>query len=340
MTTLGVGGPARYFAEAATPENVQQAIAFAKAHSLPVFVLGGGSNLVVADTGFNGLALKLAIRGIDESKQDGKVLFTAGAGEEWDRFVAHTVDCSCAGLECLSGIPGTVGATPVQNVGAYGQDVSETIHGVEALDLTTGETRTFTSAECGFAYRTSRFNSGDRGRYIVLRVTSALQPSGTPAIRYADLKKAFSDHEPTLTEVRQTVCEIRRSKGMLLVDGDADCRSAGSFFKNPVLSDTDYAQLQQRATRRGLTIPSYPALASQHKVPAAWLVEHSGFPKGHTCGPVGISTKHALALTNRGGARAADVIALKREIQRSVQKQFGIHLHPEPVFLGFEIGDL
>ncbi|MFB3813810.1 MAG: UDP-N-acetylmuramate dehydrogenase [Terriglobales bacterium] len=336
LTTLGVGGPARYFVEAANTEEVRRAVDFARSRQLSLFVLGGGSNVVVADTGFPGLVLKIAIRGVTFHEEHGTAIFTVGAGEDWDMFVADTVARNCAGIECLSGIPGTVGGTPVQNVGAYGQEVSDTIRSVSALDLTTGETRDFDRDECEFTYRGSRFNTSEPGRYVILHVTFALQPGGRSNVTYADLTRSFGKRQPTLAEVRAAVRDIRRSKGMLIVSDDDDCHSAGSFFKNPVLSSAAYRELQQRVAARGLAIPAYPALASQHKVPAAWLVEQAGFPKGYTHGPAGISRKHALAIINRGGATAADILALKSEIQCAVRDRFGVELHPEPVFVGFE----
>jgi UDP-N-acetylmuramate dehydrogenase len=209
---------------------------------------------------------------------------------------------------------------------------------VQALDLKDGQPRELCNPACGFAYRTSIFNSSERGRYILLRVTYALTPGGAPHIAYADLKKYFAGRQgaPSLAEVREAVRSIRASKAMLIVSGDEDCRSAGSFFKNPVLSAAEHQQLCQRAEALGLQVPSYPALSAQHKVSAAWLVEHSGFSKGYTRGPVGISRKHALAIVNRGGATAGDVVALKDEIQQRVAQKFGIHLSPEPVFVGFD----
>ncbi|HYH00700.1 MAG TPA: UDP-N-acetylmuramate dehydrogenase [Terriglobales bacterium] len=337
LTTLGVGGPARYFVECVSHQDVCEAVQFARLQSLPIFVLGGGSNLVVADEGFAGLVLKVAVRGISASHLNGnQTLFDVGAGEDWDNFVNAAVLQNCSGLECLSGIPGTVGGTPVQNVGAYGQEVSATIRHVEAFDLETGDLRVFPNSECGFAYRTSRFNTVDRGRYIILRVCYALRRGGQPELAYADLKKYFAGREqPSLAEIREAVINIRRSKGMVLDQSDADSHSAGSFFKNPVLSDEQFQALEERAATRGLKVPNYPALSSQRKVSAAWLVEQSGFSKGTARGPVGISSKHSLALINRGGAKAADIIALKNDVQRAVADQFGIHLVPEPVFLGF-----
>jgi UDP-N-acetylmuramate dehydrogenase len=282
------------------------------------------------------LVLKIGINGILHH-HGSKVIFDAGAGEEWDNFVALTVTHQCAGLECLSGIPGTVGGTPVQNVGAYGQEVSETIAYLQALDLKSLECVELTKEECGFQYRTSIFNTSERGRYIILRVSYGLQLHGEPKIAYADLKRYFAESTtlPTLVATREAVRQIRATKGMLIRPEDEDCRSAGSFFKNPVLDADQHAHLEMKATERGLKIPSYPALESQHKVSAAWLVEHSGFGKGYSAGLVGISRKHSLALVNRGGAKAADIIALKDEIQSRVEQTWGVRLQPEPVFVGF-----
>ena len=338
LTTLGVGGPARFYAEAATADDVRRAVHLAGERCLPLFVLGGGSNLVISDTGWPGLVLRIRIAGIDEHEENSKLIFQAGAGEPWDNLVARAVARDCSGVECLSGIPGSVGGTPVQNVGAYGQEVSETIESVLALDLRDGQLRELCNPACGFAYRASIFNTSERGRYIILRVTYALTPDGAPRLEYADLKKHFAGRAgtPTLAEVREAVRQIRAGKAMLIVPGDEDCRSAGSFFKNPLLTAEEHEQLRQRAAAMGLQVPSYPALSAQHKVSAAWLVERSGFAKGYTRGPVGISRKHALAIVNRGGATAADVIALKNEIQQRVAETFAVQLSPEPVFVGFE----
>ena len=338
FTTLGVGGPARFFVEALSTGEVHEAVAFAKAHYVPLFVLGGGSNLVVSDAGWPGLALKVSIQGINHRHGHATAYFDAGAGESWDDFVAIVVQHHCAGVECLSGIPGSVGGTPVQNVGAYGQEVAETITAVAALDLQTGQEEEFDKEDCGFGYRTSMFNTSGRGRYIILRVTFALVHDGDPRIAYGDVKKYFAGMEtkPTVQEVRDAVLEIRASKAMLIRPGDEDSKSAGSFFKNPVLAAADFEALQQKAATRGLEIPSYPALASQNKVSAAWLVEHSGFSKGHSKGHVGISRKHALAIVNRGGATAAEIMRFKDEIQGSVEEQWGVRLQMEPVMVGFE----
>lgn len=351
LTTLQVGGTARYFAELHREDEVQQTAQFAKTRDLPLFVLGGGSNLVVADAGWPGLVLKIAIGGITASNtKDGKaVLFSVGAGVDWDDFVAQAVVQNCAGVECLSGIPGSVGGTPVQNVGAYGQEVSNTIESVRAFDLEEDRIALLPKPACGFRYRSSIFNSNQRGRYIILRVNYRLKRGAPANLKYTDLQKYFAEGfpdrlekktPPSLAEVREAVRAIRRSKGMLIVPGDEDCRSAGSFFKNPVLGQAQFEELTTRAAERGFEIPSYPAASpqdgdTQRKVSAAWLVEHSGFSKGYTAGAAGISNKHALALINRGDAKASDIVGLKDAIQRAVQDAWGVLLEPEPVFVGF-----
>ena len=338
LTTLGVGGPARFFAEASTESDVREAIEQALSLNTPLFVLGGGSNLLVSDRGFDGLVLKIALRGIEQAPGDGdSIVFDVAAGEEWDDFVALAVEENCAGVECLSGIPGSVGGTPVQNVGAYGQEVSETIREVMALDRQSLQLKTFTNPECGFGYRTSVFNTTDRDRYIILRVTYSLRRGGRPAVRYADLQKAFADTttEPTLSEVRAAVREIRRHKAMLIVPGDDDARSAGSFFKNPIIPQQQFEDLGAKLRSRGLIVPSFAAGEGHRKLSAAWLVEQAGFAKGYNRGAAGISSRHTLAIVNRGGATAADIVALKNEIQSRVLSEFGIELQPEPVFVGF-----
>jgi UDP-N-acetylmuramate dehydrogenase len=243
----------------------------------------------------------------------------------------------CAGVECLSGIPGSVGGTPVQNVGAYGQEVSETIASVEVFDLHDSQVRELCPEACGFAYRSSIFNTTERGRFVILRVTYALTPGGEPHLEYADLQRHFEGREtrPNLAETREAVRHIRARKGMLIVPGDPDCQSAGSFFKNPVLTEAQHEALQKRAAAKGLQLPSYPALEKSKKVSAAWLVEKSGFARGYGLGHVGISSKHALAIVNRGGATAAEVLALKDQIQHRVEDLWDVHLDPEPVMLGF-----
>jgi len=340
LTTFQVGGPARFFVDARTETEVENAVAYAAERRLPLFVLGGGSNLVVADAGWHGLVLKIALAGIDFKDEGQRTLVGAGAGENWDRLVAFTVAKDCAGLECLSGIPGTVGGTPVQNVGAYGQEVSETILGVRVLEIATGKILELDNRACGFAYRTSIFNTTERGRYIVLQVGYRLTPGQRPRIAYADLQRFFAaagDSAPTLQQVRDAVRSIRLSKAMLLVEGDEDCRSAGSFFKNPLLSVSEAQRVEDLARRRvpGRILPRYPTNDGQVKLAAAWLVEQAGFYKGYSRGSVGISRRHSLAIVNRGGATAADIMAFKDEVQNKVLDLWGVRLHPEPVFVGF-----
>lgn len=333
-TTLKIGGPARYLVEAHSQAEILDALAYAREHALEVFVLGGGSNLVVSDVGWPGLVLKIGVNGIKTSERNGKQVFTAGAGEDWDKLVARSVEQNCAGIECMSGIPGTVGGTPVQNVGAYGQEVAETITSVRVIDATSGEAREMSNSECGFAYRTSIFNTSQKGRYIVTEVSYALAPGGAPRVEYADLKRHFAAvPSPTLNDVREAVRAIRASKAMLIMPDDDDSRSAGSFFKNPIISMAEYERIA--GLPAGNKPPSYPAPAGQVKISAAWLVERAGFHKGYTAGRVGISSKHTLAIVNRGGATAAEIVNFKNKVQEGVFGVFGVQLHPEPVFVGF-----
>jgi UDP-N-acetylmuramate dehydrogenase len=340
LTTFKVGGPARYFVEAHSEHEVSEAVAYALARKLPLFVLGGGSNLVVSDDGWPGLVLRVSLAGVEFEGDLQKMLFHAGAGENWDSFVALVVSKNCGGIECLSGIPGTVGGTPVQNVGAYGQEVSGTITRVRALEIATGRIVEMSNSDCGFSYRTSIFNTTRRDQYIVLEVSYRLHRNGGPKIEYADVKNFFASanvEKPTLQQVRDAVRSIRQSKAMLLVEGDEDCRSAGSFFKNPIVSPAEADRIQALAEKRapGKTMPRYPASDGQVKLAAAWLVEQSGFSKGYSMGPVGISRKHTLAIVNRGGATVKDILTLKDAIQKKVFDLWGVTLQPEPVFVGF-----
>lgn len=345
FTTFGIGGPARWFVEAQSEEEIAEAAAWAGERNVPLFVLGGGSNLLVSDAGFNGLVLRVGLRGIevpDSSEASGQTIYQVAAGEDWEHFVQRTVEDSCAGLECLAGIPGTVGGTPVQNVGAYGQEVASAIHRVRAFDLQQHEFVEFAAADCGFAYRRSRFNSTDRGRYVVTRVDYRLTPGGAPTVRYAELQRTIAEaqaegREATLAEVADVVRRIRQAKGMLLVEDDPDCRSAGSFFKNPVV---DEEQLARIAAVSEKAPPRFPAGAGAEnqgrvKVPAAWLIEQAGFAKGFAHGAAAISSRHTLALVNRGGASAAEVLSLADEIADAVESRFAIRIETEPVLVGF-----
>jgi len=337
LTTLGIGGPARYFVDVRTASDAREAVLWAREQGQPLFILGGGSNLVVADEGWPGVVARIAIRGIERRRAEDEILYDAGAGAVWDEFVGRAVAEECAGVECLSGIPGSVGGTPVQNVGAYGQDVSETICRVEALDLDTLEFVSLGNRDCGFGYRGSRFNSADRGRYMILRVAFGLRPGGAPCLRYADLKAHFDEPAapPSLAQVRHAVLGIRRQKAMVVEAAEPDSRSAGSFFKNPLITRAHYQRIVERYQGTGLRVPSYEAGDGRVKLPAAWLVEQAGVGRGFQLGPVAVSGKHALALVNRGGARAVDLLKLKNLVQAKVREAFAIELEPEPVFVGF-----
>ena len=333
FTTFGIGGPARWFVEAATEAKILEACDWTHRRGVPLFVLGGGSNVLVADEGFPGLVLHVGMKGID---RDGE-LFRASAGEDWDHCVEQTLGANCAGMECLAGIPGTVGGTPVQNVGAYGQEAASVIERVRAFDLKTRQFVEFSNADCGFAYRKSRFNSTDRGRYIVTRVDYRLRENGSPLIQYQDLKAYFADwaKAPTLKETADAVRSIRRSKGMLLVEGDPDCRSAGSFFKNPSVTEDVAEHVRRIAVGAGVPFRAFPAEGGLVKIPAAWLIEQTGFAKGYERGAAGISSRHTLALINRGGATAKEILALAEKISEAVEARFGIRLQREPELVGF-----
>ena len=332
FTTLGIGGPARYFAEATTPVHVQQAHAWAAERSLPLFVLGGGSNLLVRDAGFPGLVLHMRISGRNHL---GGGVFSVGAGEDWDGFVTDAIQSRFAGIECLAGIPGSVGGTPVQNVGAYGQEVAETILSVSAFDREVENFVTLSKEECRFRYRESRFNADEPNRYIVHRVDFQLRWEGAPSLRYAELQRALAHRpNPSLAEVATAVRDLRRRKGMLLVPGDPDCRSAGSFFKNPIVAAGDLPRIGAAAGVAPQDIPQWPAADHRIKLPAAWLLERAGFHKGHADGAAGLSTRHTLALVNKGGASSADIERLQDKIIAAVKERFGLTLEREPVLLG------
>ena len=333
--TLRIGGPARYLIEAADEATVAEAVRWADARGEPVRVLGGGSNLVIADEGVNGLVLKIALRGISTREVAGAVEVTAAAGEPWDALVRHTVERGWAGLECLSGIPGLVGATPIQNVGAYVQEVSDTLSAVRALDRERGSVVTLGPAECGFGYRDSLFKSGAPGRYVVLAVTYRLTPGGAPNVRYADITRDLESRglaRPSLAEVRETVLKIRRSKSMVLEPGDPNVRSCGSFFLNPIVDVSTLDAIDARAA--GLSMPRWPQPDGRVKLSAAWLIERAGFARGQADGPVGLSTRHTLAIVCHDGARARDVAAFARRVRAGVEERFGVRLHPEPIFWG------
>ncbi|HSN69673.1 MAG TPA: UDP-N-acetylmuramate dehydrogenase, partial [Thermoanaerobaculia bacterium] len=341
--TIGIGGPARWLVEVDSVEALGEALSWARAGEIPLFLLGGGSNVLISDEGFDRLVIHNRITGVDSAHDGDAVRLRVGAGESWDALVERAVERRWGGIEALSGIPGSVGATPIQNVGAYGQEVAESIVSVEAIHVATGAARTFTPGECRFEYRDSIFKREARGEFIIVAVSFRLQPGQPPALRYPELQRSVEEHfgaSPTLPQVREAVLAIRKRKGMVVDPEDPDSRSDGSFFTNPILSLDDYQAFLQRATEAepGLSpdrIPSFPASEGRVKLSAAWLIEHAGFTKGYGAGRVGLSTKHTLAIVNRGEGTAVDVLSLVAEIQRAVANRFGVAVRPEPVFVGF-----
>lgn len=330
LTTLGVGGPARYFVDAGSEERLFEALGWAKQRGIATRVLGGGSNVVIGDDGVDALVVRVSTRGRSFTETGDTVRVEARAGESWDDLVRDSVSRNLQGLECLSGIPGCVGATPIQNVGAYGQDVAETIVRVRALDRTTLEVVELTAADCGFGYRDSRLKSVEPERFVVLAVEFALSRGAPPALRYAELSRHFSERgsaSPTLDDVRRAVIALRRLKSMVLDETDENHRSCGSFFTNPVVTG---AHADELARSIPTAMPRYPQPDGRVKLAAGWLIEQAGFAKGLRRGNVGLSTRHALAIVCHEGARAADVLALAREITDGVRSRFAVELVPEP----------
>ncbi len=347
MTTLGLGGPARRVIAPDREEDLIEAVREIDGTGGRLLVVGGGSNLVVGDEGFDGTVLRMSTRGIASERATapgGRPVrhLTALAGEPWDDLVARCVADGLTGVECLAGIPGLVGAVPMQNVGAYGQDVSETIVGVRAWDRASGQITEVDHAACRFSYRNSAFRGRDDR--VILSVTFAFEEGNESApIRYAELARALGVREgerAPLARVRETVIALRRGKGMVLDPADADSTSAGSFFTNPILDGESLSQLRERvasALGTEASLPVFPEADGRSKVSAAWLIERAGFPRGYAMGPVAISSKHALALTNRGGATTADLLALARAIRDGVRATFGVTLENEPVFVGVSL---
>ena len=331
LTTLRVGGPAAAVVVAHDEQELIDAVREADASGVPALVVGGGSNLVVSDDGYPGTVVVVGTRGLEvDGDTCGGAWVTVAGGEPWDDVVAHAVEHDWAGLEALSGIPGSTGATPVQNVGAYGQEVAQTVARVRTFDRVDGVRRTFTAADCGFGYRTSRFKA-EPGRHLVLDVAFQLRFSATSdPVRYAELARRLGlevgDRAP-LADVREAVLALRRAKGMVLDPGDHDTWSVGSFFTNPVLSAEQAASLPDDA-------PRYPAGDGLVKTSAAWLIERSGVAKGQAHGGAAVSTKHSLAITNRGAATVADVLALARDVRDRVRAAYGVDLAAEPTLVG------
>ena len=339
-TTVRLGGPARCFVRAGAEEDLIEAVRAADSSGEPLLILGGGSNLVVSDDGFDGTVIQVATKGVRREGASG--LVTVAAGEDWDAVVAWTVAAGLAGLECLSGIPGLVGATPIQNVGAYGQEVGQTITSVRTYDRVTGQVSIIPNERCGFGYRTSVFKRDDVGRHVVLSVTFRLaeQPVSTP-VRYAELAAALGveiGDQAASAKVRSAVIDLRRRKGMVIDSADPDTRSVGSFFVNPVLGGAALAAVEAAARARcgpGTRVPRFDAGDGLVKVPAAWLIEQAGFGKGYSLGDgARISSKHTLALVTCESATTAGLLTLAREIRDGVRDAFGVSLAPEPVLVG------
>jgi UDP-N-acetylmuramate dehydrogenase len=333
LTTLRVGGPAARMADLDREADVADAVGDAERRAEPLLVLGEGSNVVVADEGFPGLALRMRIRGVDVRREGERVVLDVGAGEPWDALVARAVDEGWRGFECMSGIPGLTGATPVQNVGAYGQEVGETIRRVRVFDRAAGAFVDMDRSACGFGYRASVFKRSER--YVVTGVRFELEAGDASApLRYAELTAALGVEpgaQVPLGRARETVVALRRRKGMVIDPGDPESVSAGSFFVNPVVDAARLAEVEARAGERP---PRFDAGDGRFKLAAAWLVERAGFPRGWGRGRVGVSRKHALALVNRGGATAAELLAAACTIQGGVRARFGVELEPEPVLVG------
>ena len=327
-TTIGLGGRARWFARCTSAEEIRASLEFARLSKLPVQVLAGGSNIIFSDEGFEGVVLHVGLGGYRADENSTGAMLSVGAGEPWDEVVRRAVAHGWSGIECLSGIPGSAGGTPVQNVGAYGQEVAETITSVSAIDRTTLRDAEFTREECGFAYRESRFKGADADRFVITEVRFQLAKSPPVEIRYPELARELDERAAgrTPARVREAVIALRKKKAMVVDPSDPNTRSVGSFFMNPVVGQEFYD------TRlKSLALPVYPAPGGV-KLSAAWLVEHAGFPKGTRRGGAAISERHALAIVNRGGS-TAEVLALAAEIERRVEELFGVRLRREPVIV-------
>lgn len=335
LTTLRLGGPAAFFLGATTLAEVQAALAWAQTKGVPVFVLGGGSNVVMPDAGWDGLVLQMQLRGQTVTKNGAEVHVVAAAGEPWDAFVANATHNGWAGVECLAGIPGLVGSTPIQNVGAYGQDVAETITRVRVLERATGALQWLSKDELRFSYRDSLLRR-DLNRYIVVEVAFALHAGGAPAVRYAELQQALaSSQNPTLVDVKTEVLRLRRKKSMVLDESDPNTQSVGSFFTNPLVDAERAARVAQLALGFGLGgVPQWPQADGRVKLAAGWLIENAGFARGLRRGPVGLSSAHALALVHYGGGTTHQLLALAQEVRDGVKAKFGVTMHPEPILVG------
>ncbi len=334
LTTFEIGGKARYFAEPASLQQMTEVISWAHQSDLPIYPIGGGSNILASENGYPGILLRPNNQRIESQplEKENRVLVRADAGIIWDDFVAYTVERGWQGIECLSAIPGRVGASPIQNIGAYGQEVAHTIHAVEVLSLSDGTPATIPASDCHFAYRSSIFKTNFRQRYLITAVQFLLSPNKLPELRYRDLKNYFADKpQPSLAELRQAIIAIRRSKSMIHDANDPNHRSAGSFFLNPIIPQDKAQQLAQRYPQ----MPIYSAPEGFAKLSAAWLMDQSGFHKGFTLGKAKLSDNHNLCLVNTGDAQAEDIINLAQLIQQHVKDDFQIELIAEPNMLGF-----
>lgn len=336
LTSLKLGGPARYFVEARSREEIAEAVGWAKTARERLAVLGGGSNLVVADSGFAGLVLRIVTRGISLHDEGQTVVLRAEAGEPWQQVIDTALAQHLSGLECLTGIPGCVGATPIQNVGAYGQEISDTLHEVEVLERASGRTLTLGNHACAFSYRDSRFRR-EPDRYLILSVSFRLEKFGAPTLRYAELSRALAAHaNPSLQDVAKTVWALRKGKSMILDPRDPNGKNAGSFFKNPIVSEAEAERVRALCVAQGMVaeerdVPCFAAPEGGVKLAAGFLIERSGIKRGMRRGPVGVSSRHALCLVHHGGGQTRDLLALSAEIQTAVEARFGLRLELEPV---------
>ena len=337
FTSFELGGPAEFFLRAETQSDLASGLAWAKRHGVPVKILGGGSNLVIPDVGVAGLVIHMATQGRELVDHGDIAELTVAAGESWDPLVAWLTAQNLVGFECLSGIPGSVGATPIQNVGAYGHEVADSVIWVRVLDRETLEERLFTSRDCDFGYRDSRFKR-DLDRFVVLAVRFALRRGTAPEIRYAELARAVEAHAadaPSAQDVREIVLGLRRKKSMVFDPEDENRRCAGSFFTNPIIDSAEADRVVQEAVESGLVarpedVPRYPAGAGKSKLAAGWLIERAGMHKGTRRGAFGISSKHALALVHHGEGSTRDLLAFAEEVRAAVRERFGVQLHREP----------
>lgn len=338
-TTLELGGAAASFVCADRDEVIEDALSWARARGTSAWILGGGSNVVIADEGLDGLVVEIATRGIALEREGDAVIVTAAAGEPWDALVERTIADDLAGLECLSGIPGRVGATPIQNVGAYGQEIADVLRSVRVLDRLTATIERWAPARCELSYRDSIFKRTP-DRFVILDVQLRLRPGGAPTLRYAELQRAATaEGSPGLARIREIVLALRRTKSMVIDPDDPNRRSAGSFFMNPIVEPQLADRVAERAVRDGIlahpeAMPRFDAPGGKVKLAAGWLVEAAGLKRGHGRGTIGLSSRHALAIVNRGGGTTTELLAFARFVQDRVKARLGVELHPEPVLLG------